>query len=416
MQTVVIASQKGGSGKTTLSGHLAVAAERAGAGPVALIDTDPQGSLAAWWNARAENTPLFVKVNPMELNEALEELHCTGVRIAIVDTPPAITLAITTVIASANLVIVPTRPSPHDLRAVGATVDIAEQARKPLIFVLNDATPRARITGEAAVALSQHGTVAPVTLYHRVDYAASMVDGRTVGEVMPQSKSAEEISMLWEYIGERLQKLRGVTDPDFASQAIAAPTLEKFRRDLHIEPAAPPEKKSEADFQNLRLAEKPVSPRAQETEPVPPRFQRQEKPAAQMQRKSEPGLHKVQPDEEPLLLTEEAIAPVPQNAQRVEEPHPPPARKAEPALQKPQGEKDTAPPVRAKPEPILQKLRRVFEASPGNEKRIEPVLPKVHAQAEPVLPREEKGEPHATFGAVERRNGPFGRRRSDRTV
>ena len=46
MHTIVIASQKGGSGKTTLSGHLAVEACRAGVGPVSLIDTDPQGSLA----------------------------------------------------------------------------------------------------------------------------------------------------------------------------------------------------------------------------------------------------------------------------------------------------------------------------------------------------------------------------------
>ena len=45
MHILALTSQKGGSGKTTLAGHLAVAAEHAGAGPVALIDTDPQGSL-----------------------------------------------------------------------------------------------------------------------------------------------------------------------------------------------------------------------------------------------------------------------------------------------------------------------------------------------------------------------------------
>jgi chromosome partitioning protein len=67
-----------------------------------------------------------------------------------VDTPPAITGAISDVVACADLVVVPTRPSPHDLRAVGATVDIAEQHGKPVVFVINDATARARITGEAA--------------------------------------------------------------------------------------------------------------------------------------------------------------------------------------------------------------------------------------------------------------------------
>ena len=52
MRVLAMASQKGGSGKTTLSGHLAVQAQMSGAGPVCLIDIDPQGSLADWWNER----------------------------------------------------------------------------------------------------------------------------------------------------------------------------------------------------------------------------------------------------------------------------------------------------------------------------------------------------------------------------
>jgi chromosome partitioning protein len=62
MYVLVLASQKGGSGKTTLSGHLAIEAEQAGVGPVALIDCDPQGSLSDWWNSRVSPTPHFVKV------------------------------------------------------------------------------------------------------------------------------------------------------------------------------------------------------------------------------------------------------------------------------------------------------------------------------------------------------------------
>ena len=56
MRILTLASQKGGAGKTTLAAHIAVEAERAGAGPVALIDLDPQGSLAAWWNSREAPT------------------------------------------------------------------------------------------------------------------------------------------------------------------------------------------------------------------------------------------------------------------------------------------------------------------------------------------------------------------------
>lgn len=60
MQVIVLASQKGGAGKTTTARHIAVEAERQGEGPVALIDVDPQGGLARWWNRRAAETPVFI--------------------------------------------------------------------------------------------------------------------------------------------------------------------------------------------------------------------------------------------------------------------------------------------------------------------------------------------------------------------
>jgi chromosome partitioning protein len=227
MHVLVLASQKGGSGKTTLSGHLAVEAQNAGIGPVALIDTDPQGSLSHWWNARAAEEPHFVKVGLLDLGEALNRLREAGIKLAVIDTPPAITESISHVIGYADLVILPTRPSPHDLRAVGATVDMAERHGKPVLFVINAATPRARITGEAAVALSQHGTVAPVTVHHRVDFAASMIDGRTVGEVVAKSASAKEVRDLWIYVQGRLARLTRDTafTPEFVPQTFAVSGL-----------------------------------------------------------------------------------------------------------------------------------------------------------------------------------------------
>lgn len=209
MHVIVLANQKGGVGKTTLAGHLAVEAERLGHGPVALVDTDPQGSLAAWWNERAATTPLFAQAQVDQLPLHLEQLDSSGIRLVIVDTPPAITGSIQKVITAADLIIVPTRPSPHDLRAVGATVQLVEKAGKRMIFVVNSATVRARLTGEAAIALSQHGTVAPSIIHHRVDFATAMIDGRTVGELDSASTSAREISDLWQYVMTQLRKSVG---------------------------------------------------------------------------------------------------------------------------------------------------------------------------------------------------------------
>ena len=205
MRVLALASQKGGSGKTTLSGHLAVQAQRAGAGPVVLIDIDPQGSLADWWNEREAEYPAFAQTTVARLASDLATLRQQGFKLAVIDTPPAITMAIQSVISVAELIVVPTRPSPHDLRAVGATVDLCERAGKPLIFVVNAATPKAKITSEAAVALSQHGTVAPITLHHRTDYAASMIDGRTVMEINRAGKSQEEMETLWTYLQDRIE-------------------------------------------------------------------------------------------------------------------------------------------------------------------------------------------------------------------
>jgi chromosome partitioning protein len=206
MRILVVASQKGGVGKTTIAGHLGVMAEIKNAGPVALIDTDPQGSLSSWWNERVSETPMFASININNLKKHLSKLALAGVKLAIIDTPPAVTDTIREVLSVADLVLIPTRPSPHDLRAVGSTVDLVEQAGKRMVFIVNGAAARAKITSEAAVALSQHGTVAPVIFYQRTDFAASMIDGRTVQEIDAKSRSANEVDLLWNYVFTQLKK------------------------------------------------------------------------------------------------------------------------------------------------------------------------------------------------------------------
>lgn len=204
MKVLVLASQKGGAGKTTLAAHLAVAAEQAGAGPAVLIDTDPQGSLSAWWNSREADTPALAAATLAELPAKLAALAEAGFELAVIDTPPAITAAISDVVKLADFVLIPTRPSPHDLRAVGSTVDIAQETGRPFAFAVTQAKPTARLTVQAVAALSAHGAVAPAIVHDRVDYAASMVDGRTVQETDPKSRSAEEVAQLLAFVQERM--------------------------------------------------------------------------------------------------------------------------------------------------------------------------------------------------------------------
>ena len=85
MQVIAFASQKGGSGKTTLAGHVAVEAERAGAGRVALVDADPQGSLAAWWNEREAATPVFMSTTVERLAENMSKLRSLGIDLLVID-------------------------------------------------------------------------------------------------------------------------------------------------------------------------------------------------------------------------------------------------------------------------------------------------------------------------------------------
>ena len=153
----------------------------------------PQGSLSHWWNARKSDTPLFV-----------DSLTPEGIDYLFVDTPPQ--RPDTKTIQTADLVIIPVKPSPNDLRAVGETLAIVERLEKPFCFVITMAKNRTRIAIDALQVLAQYGRVAPVMLGDRVDFAESMIDGLSVVELSPKSKSADEIKQLWSYVNSLLHK------------------------------------------------------------------------------------------------------------------------------------------------------------------------------------------------------------------
>jgi chromosome partitioning protein len=200
MKIIVINSQKGGSGKTTLCAHLAVEAERAGDGPVYLIDTDPQGTLSTWHEHRAAETPQRVEVPLADLAAGLAALKQRKAAYCFIDTAPTRTDENAALFRMADLVLVPIRPSPSDLWAASATVSLLKDAGIPFLFVLNQAKANASITAQAAAALSHHRRVAETFIADRVPYAAAMTEGRTAIELASTGPAAVETTALWSNI------------------------------------------------------------------------------------------------------------------------------------------------------------------------------------------------------------------------
>jgi chromosome partitioning protein len=208
MQTIVVNSQKGGSGKTNLCAHLSVEAERAGDGPVYLIDTDPQGTLSVWHEARSAEAPHRVEIELSDLapddedkrpahSPALDTLAQRGAELCFIDTVPSRGDENAKLFRRADLVLVPVRPSPSDLWAVSATVALLKQEGTPFLFVVNQATLNANITAQAIASLSHHGPVAETIISTRVHYAAAMTDGHTAPELASRGPAAREIAALW---------------------------------------------------------------------------------------------------------------------------------------------------------------------------------------------------------------------------
>jgi chromosome partitioning protein len=205
MHVIVVASQKGGAGKTTLVRSLAVGMHQAG-GPTAILDTDPQGSLTSWWNRREDDTPALVKIDPSDFEVGASKLQAAGIEYLFVDTPPSVHPQLAQLLAHATLAIVPVRPSPDDLDAVGDTLSLIEAAGCPFLFVLTQAKPRTRLQMQAVMALAKHGKLAPTVIHDRTDFPTAAITGRTVTELEQEGPSASEVREVLNYVLTQLRK------------------------------------------------------------------------------------------------------------------------------------------------------------------------------------------------------------------
>ena len=245
MRVLVFASQKSGAGKTTLAGHIAVQAQRAGTKPVVLVDIDPDASLTDWFALREEDDePLKVaRSDVKDLQAKLQQLRADGVKLVVIDTPPTLHQAIDESILAADLVAIPTRPCAHDLAAASATVELVQSHGKPFCFVVNGAEPEGELTPEVVMALAQHGSIATVSIPRSVAMLETMMDGRTVMELPDNPAPASEVAKLWDYLAKRLMKSGVVAAPGEGDAPAAAPTIEIKK----FEMAAPAEEAADED-------------------------------------------------------------------------------------------------------------------------------------------------------------------------
>jgi chromosome partitioning protein len=200
MQVIVINSQKGGSAKTMLAKHLSVEAERAGDGPVFLIDTDPQGSLTAWHTKRESEAPQRVELPFDGLERGLELLRLHGAAYCLIDTASGRVDVAKELFKLADFVIFPVQASEDDLTAAPVTVQALKEAGVPFLFVLTRVKANTLITAQAAAVLSKHGEVAETFVNDRTAYKSPYPKGQTITEAEPKGLAAKEISALWENI------------------------------------------------------------------------------------------------------------------------------------------------------------------------------------------------------------------------
>jgi chromosome partitioning protein len=209
MKTVVIANQKGGSGKSTSTVHLAVAAEEAGDGPVVICDTDPQGSTVDWFNQRKRagfDTPRYAPLTLSQLPNELSMLKEAGASYLFIDTAPSIGSVNAELFTIADLILIPLNPTPTDLRALVKALPTIKNSGKPFSFMLARVRPNLRNNDGVAMALDALGLVLPARMHERVIYAESFAHGRTAFDIDPKGTAANELSSIWAGVKQKITK------------------------------------------------------------------------------------------------------------------------------------------------------------------------------------------------------------------
>jgi chromosome partitioning protein len=205
VKTIAVIARKGGSGKTTVAVHLALAAHRRGL-KTWLVDTDPQGSSSEVLNARQADGPRCLQAMGAELAERQAAARAADSDLMMVDTPAASEGEIAHAIALAQLSVLVIRPTFLDIAASIQTAQILRGLRKPGLILLNQApVPREGIeppaVKKAVEALRlMRLPVIPVVLRSRAVYQTALASGQSAEELTAAGPAGEEIAAAWSFI------------------------------------------------------------------------------------------------------------------------------------------------------------------------------------------------------------------------
>lgn len=205
MKVWSIVSQKGGSGKTTLALHLAIAAAAKGRKTL-VIDLDPQVSAERWADFRDAPEPTIVAGEAEKTPDMLRAAAEHGVSLVIIDTPPKVDRTALIAAKAADVVLIPSRGTILDLPAIGDTVNLLKLADldRKAVIILNAMPAKAAQVEDVKDAAEQYGLdVISARLGDRPMYSRSLEEGQGVTEAEPKGKAAGEIRDVYERLCER---------------------------------------------------------------------------------------------------------------------------------------------------------------------------------------------------------------------
>jgi chromosome partitioning protein len=238
---ITIASQKGGSGKSTITMQLAgVLSTREEETRVLVLDADQQGTCLKWAAMAAEDTPFPATV--MGMTEPIIHRQLPRIRadynFILVDTPPHAEAVARSAIIAADLVIIPVLPSPVDLWSAATTRKIVldAQVQRPEIacrLLLSRVVPHTALAQETLEALEVYDIpILSTRLHQRQAYPRSALRGGTVLDLDAKSGSqaAEEVRQLTKELVEVLND--SSSKEQIAEQRHRAVPPERSRRGL----------------------------------------------------------------------------------------------------------------------------------------------------------------------------------------